>query len=128
MTLAKNTEFGRRVKQLRETRLGASRARLACLLQISEPRLEMIEFGQIDRSDITEAELTRFAETLHCSREWLVHGRDLLPQEFLPVGSIALRSGGGPVQREIAFAEDECPNCQHKACGSRCDTCGHPLE
>ena len=45
--MARNRDFGRRVKKERE-KLGAKRDRLAQLSRIAANRLEMIEFGQAD--------------------------------------------------------------------------------
>jgi transcriptional regulator with XRE-family HTH domain len=124
--VAKNRDFGRRVKRERE-KLGAKRDRLAQLSGIATNRLEMIEFGQADNSDLRTDELAALARVFNCPVDYLVSGKECLVPE-LAATVVAQRSLRGPLQHTLAFPADWCPNCQAPAKGSRCGTCGHPLE
>ena len=124
--VARNRDFGRRVKKEREN-LGAKREPLAQLSRIAASRLEMIEFGQADDSDLRPDELDTLARVLGCTVDYLVSGEErLVPELTAPV--VAQRSPRGPIQHTLAFSADRCPHCQAPAKGSRCGTCGHPLE
>lgn len=123
--MSKNEGFGRRVR-LRRERLGAKRKRLAELTEIGPKRLEMIEFGQLDESDLTQSQRGQLADVLQCSVDWLIGGEEpAVPR--LGVGVIAnRRHSGGLRQQELAFAEQRCPHCHHPVSGARCDECGQP--
>lgn len=135
--MSKNWEFGHRVMRARND-LGMRRQRLAELLRVEDFRLENIETGQMDESDLTEEELQRLHEALHRSRCWFLHGEDqshgprCQPSSsvLLPARVVAQRSRPEPTQRSIDFGWGSCPHCRHTlpVSSSRRGNCGHPLE
>lgn len=123
--MSKNPGFGKRVKAQR-VQLGASRKLLADLTRIDLWWLERIEVGQLDESHLTKDELTRLADVLQCTQDWLVYGGQSAAA-LLGVGIIANRSRSkGVQQQELALAERRCPHCHHLVTGARRDRCGHP--
>lgn len=115
--MSQKAEFGRCVRRARED-LGISRKRLAQLVGTDSSRVEMIEIGQMDESDLTVQELRRFSDVLGRSSSWPKPGLSS------PAGIIRQRSRPGPAQQEISFGSDRCPRCYHALAGSRCDNCG----
>jgi hypothetical protein len=88
----------------------------------------MIEFGRLDDSDFLDEELRQLSSVLQVTVDWLVRGEEHAGF-LLPVESIAQRTNPRlPTQGYLNFGPDRCPNCQRPAQGSRCGTCGHPLE
>ncbi len=125
--MSKNVEFGRRVRRARED-LGLKRKALAEFLNITLRRLEMIEVGQLDDSDLSQEELQRLASSLQRPVSWLRGGFE----PSAPSGSfavIAQRSSGRPAQQPLGIGTDWCPQCHHNISGlPRCSNCGFGID
>jgi transcriptional regulator with XRE-family HTH domain len=125
--MSRNIGFGQRVRQARE-KLGASREDAARLSGLALARYKMIEYGQLDHSDLLDEELKLLSSALQVTIDWLVRG-DKCTGFLLPEGSVAQRTDPRlPIQGYLNFRPDVCPNCWEPAQGCRCGTCGHPLE
>ena len=130
--MTRNRDFGRRAKQAREA-LGVGRRAVARYANITVERLEMIEAGRIDNTDLGQEELVRLADVLNKPLSFLINGE--ADERPVAAGTLAQRSGQGSVQLPLeAYALDSdhyaasCPLCRNAVRGGRCDSCGRPTE
>ncbi|MGH7314598.1 MAG: hypothetical protein ACREJV_15595, partial [Candidatus Rokuibacteriota bacterium] len=80
----------------------------------------MIEDGQLDASDLSDAQLQRQASLFKCQLDWLVYGYEVVAEETRQ-WALATRTQGRSVQSELDFGAQECPDCHRSLRGSRCD-------
>ena len=117
--MPRNILFGRRVR-MRRKQQHMEWVRLSELALIGIGRLELIEDGQLDETDLTQDELALLACVLNVSPDFLCCGYEK-SQPFLgyPVGN---RSRGDQVQEELRLdlQPNSCPICREPVNGSRC--------
>src|SRR5260370_26843219 len=96
--MSRNSAFGRRIQMVRR-QLSMELPRLAELGPIASGRLELIELGQLDDTDLNPDELARLSNVLNCSVDYLVCGYDKVPGfQGYTVGN---RARGDQFQEEL---------------------------
>ena len=130
--MSRNRDFGRRVKQARED-AGLSRRAVERLTGITVARLETIEAGVIDDTDLGHADLAKLSDVLNKSIAFLTTGE--ATDGPILTGTLAQRSSGrgfqlslDPPPLTLNQQTSICPHCHRSVRGGRCDNCGRSTD